>query len=116
MRQHFIETGTKILVGSPAKPLPKRQFKQISGILAAIDEIREAHLPQVYGIGELDNAKQLLFIVVDPESAIPDVMEQLRAPLERFLQQHSLDVWPVGKTHRLIGTVRDANCCVGWRD
>jgi hypothetical protein len=116
MRLQYLEADTKILIGAPAKPMSKRRKRKLSAMLGDIEEICEVHIPQIYGIGGLDKARLVLVIVIDPESAIPGVMERLSVPLNDFLQRETLDVWPIGKSHSLIGTIREANCVVGWRD
>ena len=116
MNELRLETGTNILIGKPAKPIARRQVKKISDLLHDIDEIREAHLPEVFAVGTMETSAPVLFIVVDPESAIPAVMEKLAGPLSEMLARQSLDVWPVGKAHDIVPTVRDANCLIGWRD
>ena len=112
-----LTTATNVLVGTPTNRLPKRRLKQISALLGDIAQIREAHLPEIYAIGIMQAPRNVLFLVVEPESAIADITQYVDDALRALLKRREqLDVWPVTKEHPLIATVRDADCLVGWRD
>ena len=112
-----LTTATNVLIGKPTNRLPKRRLKQISALLRDIPQVREAHLPEIYAIGIMEAPRDVLFLVVEPESAMTDVTQRIDDALRTILRRREhLDVWPVAKEHRLIPTVRDADCLVGWRD
>lgn len=67
-------------------------------------------------MGATRAASRVLFIVVDPETAIDDVTDRLAAALSSTLRHHSLEIWPVGSRHEIIPTVREVDCLIGWRD
>ncbi len=110
-----LKTGTNVIVGRPRKPLPHRQVKRVSALLAGIGEIREAHLPEMLAVGEAGSAQTVLFVVVEPAGAVATVRERIEAGLERALRRQ-LPLWVVPSGHDLIDTVREAHCVVGWRD
>ncbi len=85
-------------------------------MLSDLEEVREAHLPEVLGIGTGRPAVRVLFVVIDAETAIEDVTERLAEQLGSILRKHSLKIWPVGSMHEIIETVREADCLVGWRN
>lgn len=112
-----LTTATNVLVGRPAKALPKRRMKQISTLLGEIPQVCEAHLPQVFAIGVMETPRNVLFVVIDPDTAVAEVSQRLDAALSALLKRgEHLDLWPVTADHSLIATVREADCLVGWRD
>lgn len=116
MNRLDLQPGHNLLVGRPAKPMPRRLAKKFSAVLSAFEEIREAHVPEVFVVGATKAASRVLFIVVDPETAIDDVMDRLADGLRSILRNYPLEIWPVGSTHEIIPTVREADCLIGWRD
>jgi hypothetical protein len=77
VRQLKLESDTKVLIGAPADPPPKSRVRTISAIFADIEEIREAHLPLMYAPKLFDRPVQVLVIVIEPFSAMPQVMATL---------------------------------------
>ena len=112
-----LTAATNVLVGRPASRLPKRRLKQISALLSEIPEVREAHLPEVFAIGIMQAPRNVLFVVIEPDTAVAEITQRIDSVLRTILKRHEqLDVWPVPTEHRLITSVRDADCLVGWRD
>ena len=112
-----LTTATNVLVGKPAKGPSRRRLKQISALLGEIPEIREAHIPEVFAIGIMQAPRNVLFLVIEPDTAIDDIASRIGAALDTLLgKRERLDVWPVTAEHRLIATVREADCLVGWRE
>ena len=109
--------STSILITAPRKPWRKKRIKQISAMLADIDEVREAHLPQVIEIGSTAPPEITLFIVVEPASAVATVMETIDARLAALLGRgETLKVRPISPQDELLTTVRGVDCVIGWRD
>ncbi|MDH3713860.1 MAG: enhanced serine sensitivity protein SseB C-terminal domain-containing protein [Gammaproteobacteria bacterium] len=109
--------ATNVLVGKPATRLPKRRLKQISALLREIPEVREAHVPEIFALGIMQTPRGVLFVVIEPDTAIDAVTMRIDDALGAILKKREqLDVWPVSTEHRLIGTVRETECLVGWRD
>lgn len=108
---------TNMLITAPRRPWRRKRIKQISAILADIDEVREAHLPQVIEIGSTAPPEMTLFIVVEPASAVDAVMEKIGARLQSLLgRNETLNVRPIGCQDELLTTIRDVDCVIGWRD
>ncbi len=117
MTRSGLQSTVGVIVAAPRRRLPARRVKKISALLATIDEVREAHLPEVLAIGSAGEPRNVLFVVVEPQEAIGRVRERLETELARLLRRReALEVWPVAAGHPLIATVRQAGCVVGWRD
>jgi hypothetical protein len=80
-----VPAGTTAYIGPPAKPIEKGIREAIGTELGKIQEILEAHLPQVYIKGVIDPSAQVLFVVVQgnspsPQVKIGDVMKRVLPP------------------------------------
>lgn len=118
MDQEFRQKlGTNLLICAPRSPLPKKRLKKLSQMLSDLEEVREAHLPEVIEVGSPSGPAQVLFVVIDPEHAIATVMHEIEARIKRILRSNEhVDVRPITPEHSLLPTIRDTNCVVGWRD
>ena len=109
--------ASHILIGAPRTPPRKKRIKQLFDMLSDLDAVREAHLPEVMKIGSAAPAALVLFLVVDPESEIPAVMETVTRRLKGFLaRSERLDVRPISTRHELLPTIKEVDCVIGWRD
>ena len=109
--------ASHILIGAPRTPPRKKRIKQLFDMLSDLDAVREAHLPEVMKLGAAAPAALVLFLVVDPESEIPAVMETVTRRLKGFLgRSERLDVRPISTRHELLPTIKEADCVIGWRD
>jgi len=112
-----LTTATNVLVGKPSKQLSMRRLKQISALLGDISEVREAHIPEVFAIGIMQTPRNVLFLVIEPDTSIDHITARIDGALGTILgRREHLDVWPVSTEHRLIATIREADCLVGWRE
>lgn len=116
IRQVSIARGTTVLVGVPGHGWPRRRVKALSSVLAPLDEVAEAHLPEILELGAGRPASTVLFLVVEPEAAIPRVVERVVAGLRELRGLGALGIWAVGPDSPFVPTVRQAGCAVGWRD
>jgi hypothetical protein len=108
---------TNLVIGAPVKPTKKGRLKLLSKMLADLEEVREAHLPQVIELGSGKPPELVFFVVIDPQTAVPGVMEKIRARLKDVLGGgETLDVRPLPLEHDLLPAIRNADCIVGWRD
>ncbi len=116
-QQYRRKVLTNLIIGAPANPTKKRRLKLLSKMLSDLEEVREAHLPQVNELGSNKPPELIFFVVIDPESAIPGVMEKIRARLKDVLRaDEKLEVRPLHVDHELLSTIRNAECIVGWCD
>ena len=108
---------TNLIIGAPLNQTKKKRLKLLSKMLSDLEEVREAHLPQVNELGSNEPPELIFFVVIDPESAIPGVMEKIDARLKDVLHtDEKLEVRPLLKDHELLPAIRNAKCVVGWRD
>lgn len=85
-----IPAGTKVYLGAPARPMKVELSVQIAKMLRHIPGIVEAHVPQCYAPGVIDNPAQMLILVVNPKAA----RSAMAAEIEKGLAM----VLPVGTT------------------
>lgn len=117
MQEYREKLGTNLLISAPSKGLSKKLIRRISGIICEIEEIREAHLPDVITIGSNESAAHVLFLVFNQTSRIPTVMDSIASELANVsLNEEPFDVWPISQSNSLLATIRSANCVIGWRD
>jgi len=111
------DDSTKTIISPPVKPVKKKLLKTLSKVLSDIEPVREAHLPLVLEIGSNLPPALVLFVVVDPPSEIPVVMDTINTHFKFPLPEGKLlDIRPITKDFKLLPTIRDTKCVVGWRD
>lgn len=94
MSEREVKAGTSMYFGAPAKPMPKDWSDAITRLVAMVEGIREAHLPQCYIQGESE-AAQVLAISVDSKSDIPRIAQRLMEGLREILPTGvHLDILP----------------------
>ena len=72
-----IKPSNTLVVAPPQKAPDSTLTKKISRALAELEEVREAHLPEVIEIGVSTRARLMLFVVVEPAEKIPAVNKKL---------------------------------------
>ena len=109
--------GTNILISVPPNPLSRNLRRRISEIVRDIEEIREAHFPEVVVMGSYDDAACVLFLVFRQTSKISAVMDSIGAELANVSEDEGpFEIWPISQSDSLLETIRGANCVIGWRD
>ena len=58
---------TNLIIGAPLNPTKKKRLKLLSKMLSDLEEVREAHLPQVNELGSNEPPELIFFVVIDPE-------------------------------------------------
>lgn len=112
-----LRNNTNLLIATPRDPTDKKLLKKISSVLSDIEQVREAHLPEVLEIGAQATAALTLFVVIEPASDLESVTDQIKRRLAREFGRNTYpDVRAVTSTFALLKTIREANCVVGWRD
>ena len=117
MQKYREKPATKILIGAPAIPVSQDLRRRISEIICNIEEIREAHLPDVITIGSGGGASRVLFLVFEQKDQISQIMDSIGPELaDAGRNAEQFEVWPISQSNDLLETIRDANCVIGWRD
>jgi hypothetical protein len=112
-----IEAGTEILIGAPTAPLSARRVEEITGILAAEAEIREAHIAQVFIPDQIDPPVAVLFLVFADESVIEHVMDRVTRQLDEIAPPgQRINVVALEDSSDLLPAIRQADCMLGYRD
>jgi hypothetical protein len=111
MEAREIEAGTQILIGAPARPMPSAQSAAIAGMLAKIEGVVEAHLPQVYAPGAMSEPAQVLVVVLRPGADTEATLHKINCDLARLLTEDSrLDIFPVAGDGGMLKDVRAVGC------
>ncbi|MCA1630770.1 MAG: enhanced serine sensitivity protein SseB C-terminal domain-containing protein [Acidobacteria bacterium] len=119
MEAREIEAGTQILIGAPARPMPSAQAAAIAAVLAKVPGVVEAHLPQVYAPGAIDEPAQVLVVVLRPGADADATLDAINCDLARLLTEDSrLDIFPVAGDSGMLRDVRAVGCQIlgGKRD
>lgn len=116
--QTFSErSGTNVLICAPVRPVSKKLRCAISEVICDIDAIVEAHLPDVIAVGSGAGAAHVLFLVFEQRRQIQTTMEAIDTALASLSSsEETFDIWPITRSHELLGTIREINCVIGWRD
>ncbi len=72
----FVElpAGTHILLGPPAKLIDSNLFRAIVRLAGSIEDIVEAHLPQCFAVGVMEEPSQVLVPVLKSSSSNLDMI------------------------------------------
>jgi len=112
-----VSNQTNYIVVPPAVPNDDALIKKISGLLADIEDIKEAHLPCLIEFGKSTESKQALFIVVNDNCDRAMLYDELNRKLNRgFFKRNTMEIKIVPDNFPLLQSVRDAQCLIGWRD
>lgn len=99
------------MVGAPAQPMAAEKFEAIRALLSGLQEVEEAHLPQMFAPGAMQAPGQVLVAVFKDGSDAAAVMEKLDLELKKLLPEAEyLDIFPVSKDHILLEPVRNSGC------
>jgi hypothetical protein len=111
MESRELEAGTQILIGAPARPMPSAQSAAIAGMLAKVPGVVEAHLPQVYAPGAMNEPAQVLVVVLRPGVDTEATLHAINCDLARLLTEDShLDIFPVASDSGILKDVRAVGC------
>jgi hypothetical protein len=111
MESRELEAGTQILIGAPARPMPSAQSAAIADMLAKVPGVVEAHLPQVYAPGVMNEPAQVLVVVLRPGVDTEATLHAINCDLARLLTEDShLDIFPVASDSGILRDVRAVGC------
>jgi hypothetical protein len=111
MEAREIEAGTQILIGAPARPMPSAQSAAIAAVLAGVPGVVEAHLPQVYAPGAMNEPAQVLVVVLSRDADADATLHAINCDLARLLTEDSrLDIFPVTGDSGILRDVRAVGC------
>jgi hypothetical protein len=111
MEAREIEAGTQVLIGAPARPMPRAQSAAIADALARVPGVVEAHLPQIFAPGAMTEPAQVLVVVLSRGANVEATMHAITCDLARLLTEDSrLDVFPLASDSGMLKGVRDAGC------
>jgi hypothetical protein len=111
MQPLSIPAGATMLLGPPAKPMPPERTEALTNLVANTEGILEAHLPQLFVVGVMDSAAQILVVSIAPSANQSQVLNSLSAGLKGIVPSNEfLDIWPVAPNSSMLKDVRNANC------
>lgn len=111
MESHNIPAGTEILIGAPSRRMPQAQSAAIADMLARIPGVVEAHLPQCFIPGVMQEPSMILALVLAPGVDAEKVMGEVGCHLGAMLpEDERLDVWPLTGTNPILKDVRAVDC------
>ncbi len=112
-----VPAGAEMMIGAPAKPMPEATSGAIAELVAQIDGIQEAHLPQCYVPNTMARPGQILVLLLTPGANIQTVMERIGQGLHSILSGgEPLDIWPLQPPpDALLTEVRKAGCQIYQR-
>lgn len=111
MGQLRVPAGTSLLLGAPANPMEEELSRAIGQLTGSIEGILEAHLPQLFAVGVMEEPAQVLVLVLAREADLTKITEELGRGLSDLLPRGMhLDIWPIPVGHEMLDNVREAGC------
>jgi hypothetical protein len=111
MEAREIGAGTHVLIAAPAEPMARAQQAAIADALAKVPGVVEAHLPQLFVAGAMEEPAQVLVVVTRRGANVEQLMHEITCALAQLLTEDSrLDVFPLAEGGEMIGGVRAAGC------
>ena len=111
MEAREIEAGTQVLIGAPAQPMPRAQQAAIADALSRVGGVVEAHLPQLYAPGAMDEPAQVLVVVLDAGVNVEETVHAITCGIAPLLTEDShLDIFPLTEGSPMLEGVRAAGC------
>jgi hypothetical protein len=106
-----IPSGTPIMLGTPARPMEEDLLQSLGTMLLGVGGVREAHVPQCFAIGVMDQPAQVLVVVIESDASAENVMDEVLLGLTAILPDDiHLDVWSMDPEHTLLASVQATNC------
>jgi len=106
-----------LLFGKPSQRVPGELITRLSRMVADIQPIREAYLPEVKELGLAMPASLVFYLVVDPPSKMVEVRQRVDQLVGDILPiDLNIAVRVVTRDYPLLQIIRDTRCVVGWRD
>ena len=112
MQPFTMDAGARVLIGSPATPMPEAISRALARLAHSLPAVLEAHLPQCFAPNSMKIPAQVLVLVIEPgseESTINAVGDSLPTILPAGTP---LDVWTLKPGDKFLGAVRGARCCL----
>ena len=111
-----VRSGTELMIGAPANPMPEEISDAIAQLVAQIDGVQEAHLPQCYVPDMMEQPGQILILAIAPKADVRAAMEHIGQGLRGVLSEgEPLDIWPLQPPNPLLDEVRKADCQIYGR-
>ena len=111
MQPFNVPAGAQILLGAPAKPMPPSDADAIASLVARVDGVQEAHLPQCFVVGVMESPAQILVVLLDTNYDASVALNRIGDGLTDILSKGKhLDVWPVESGNSMLNDVRSAGC------
>ncbi len=112
-----LNTNTALVVSPPGKPPDAALLRKISALLSELEEVKEAHLPEVIEIGSSTQSRLVLFVVVDSADNFPKVEKALARQFGGRLRfGGKLEYRIISPDFAMLQNIRDTKSIVGWRD
>jgi hypothetical protein len=109
MKPFNVPVGAQMLPGAPSKPMS--QSAAIAELVASVDGIVEAHLPQCFVVGVMDAPAQILVVLLGSDGDANLALDQIGSGLTACLPEGShLDVWPIQSGSAILNDVRGTDC------
>ena len=106
-----IPSGTPIMLGTPAKPMGEALQQSIGTMLLGVDGVLEAHVPQCFAVGVMEQPVQVLVVVIEASMSSEEVVDEVLLGLTELLPEDiQLDVWSMDSQHSLLASVQATNC------
>lgn len=111
MRQLSVAAGTKMLLGAPARPMPRDKAEAIAALVGSIDGVLEAHLPHCFVLGAMESPAQVLVLLIAPDADRQAVLNRVGVGLSTIVpSDEHLDVWAIEPGNSMLLDIRQVGC------
>jgi hypothetical protein len=108
MRVLDIPKGTKVLIATPARPMPENESNALGELIRGIHGVKEAYLPYCHVQGMTEKPAQILVLVLDSTADVHSALKALGDGLFDEMKPGGeiIDVWPMTQTNPLLASIR----------
>ncbi len=108
-----LPAGTPLMIGAPAHPMDPSIFAAIANLIASIDGVAEAHLPQLFAVGVMDRPAQVLVLLLRAHASIAAIRTRLEEGLSEIIgPDRHLHLLPMLPDNPLLDDIRLTACRV----
>lgn len=111
IKEFRIPGGTAVQMGKPANPASSTIIQELASSLAAIEGVKEAHLPMCYAAGLMKEPSLVLILGLDEGTNAANVVATIEQVVQRVMpSSRILNVWPFPEGHQMLKLARTAGC------
>jgi len=104
----------KVLMGRPSHVPPEAIVSALTQAIDHLPQCLEAHFPQYFVVGAMQEPRQVLVLVVRDDENQEDFAQKARNRVLEYLSDPTpIDIWVMVESDPMLPAVRKATCSIG---